>query len=164
MKYGIEFKKVTSVVFPHIPGPLLETAWTELFKTGQIPISWNFNKKSRPKSKVSKSNSIRHPQNVYKQVLHSEPIIQSRVPFNASQQLSSIPHSKTFLLKEESNAHSSDYENKHDDDSTLRESKIATPIPFNPVRGAGRGANPTRKKRGRIDKDIIDTSVSIKKV
>ena len=73
----------------------------------------------------------------------------------------------------------SDFENNNtvrrgfeeDDDHTLLEGLIvASPIPeplmsnTNPVRGAGRGAHPARKKRGRIDKDVIDTTVSIKKV
>ena len=166
LKYGIEFKKVTCIVFPHIPGPLLEAAWTELFKIGQISIPWNNNKKNRIKSKTSKSKKIRCPQNDLQQVINSEPITQSKVPFNASQQISSIPIPKKIPFKGRSESQfNSDYENRQDDDITLLvATPLPEPIPLHPVRGAGRGANPTRKKRGRIDKDIIDTSVSIKKV
>lgn len=234
LKYGINFKKVAPLIFPHIPSPLLETAWTELFKIGQIPFAWNHlemaNKKAakgaKSKQASSRASTGKHSShnatNRSHLLLQTEPIpllhrpiLTARAPLIASQESSaasnaafasgalsvgvavanasmhnssSIPLPKRLVAvnsggagghNDSSHQNHSDFENNNtvrtrleeDDDHTLLEGLIvASPIPeplmsnTNPVRGAGRGAHPARKKRGRIDKDVIDTTVSIKKV
>ncbi|KAJ3364095.1 hypothetical protein HDU91_002719 [Kappamyces sp. JEL0680] len=211
-----DFKNAAPIVFPHIPGPLVEVAWKELYQIKEVAIPYSESSASRPptlksltrakqklKSRVPKYTLAPRqttvpklapaPQQAHRRALlnltseadpHFAPAptpSAPRHPRNETLQLSDLQsagdteplvhldlenetNSLDGLLLESRGPLAKPLQEVHGSQTTgiSVSSPGPTGISDRLVRGVGRGS--MRKKRTRIDKDIIDHPASLKKV